>query len=366
MSGKKRQLQANDNAPNKHGRRRSSIASLLANEKLPRRCEPPPSGHVVAGLDPIKGYDTTDSLVVGTGAFAVVRLAKDTQGNYVAIKTIRSTVSPKRIAMEIKLMQHLSKDCRNIMPLLNGFRSGGLVSLVMPYIHFEQFRVLKDTLAADSLRCRMYICRLMEAIAHLHKHGIVHRDIKPDNFLCNFGDENGHGAQFFLSDFGLAAAVEEEEDATQGILSDLALPATPHSRAGTRGFRAPELLLQCSHSTKADVWSVGVIMLSAITGRYPFFQSPSDLDGLAEIAALLGSTPLKAMAWKYNKNLRLPHFRQKKPLSRICIELQQRPLGAYDNDAYDLLQRMLTLDPEKRISAADALDHPFLQPLRYN
>jgi len=69
------------------------------------------------------------------------------------------------------------------------------------------------------------------------------------------------------------------------------------SRAGTRGFRAPEVLMRVQQQTTAlDIWSAGVILLCILSGRYPFFNAPDDLTALAEIAAVCGSSELMAAA----------------------------------------------------------------------
>ena len=76
-------------------------------------------------------------------------------------------------------------------------------------------------------------------------------------------------------------------------------------RAGTRGFRAPEVLMRCAVQTPAiDVWSAGVVMLSVLSGTSPFFISNRDVDGLAEIAAIFGHRRVSALATFYGKTVR--------------------------------------------------------------
>ncbi len=85
------------------------------------------------------------------------------------------------------------------------------------------------------------------------------------------------------------------------------VPAMQAPRAGTRGFRAPEVLLKCPNQTVAiDIWSAGVIFLCVLSTRYPFFNSPEDLVALAEIGALCGTKEVKEAALKLGRKVEFP------------------------------------------------------------
>lgn len=135
-------------------------------------------------------------------------------------------------------------------------------------------------------------------------------------------------------------------------------PAASAARAGTRGFRAPEVLVKHARQGVAvDVWSAGVVLLCLLTRRYPFFEAQDDFAGLAEIACLLGADALRRGTAALGRVCLAPAY-ESRPLAQLCAELN--PSLAIPPEAIDLLARCLEVDPASRISAAQALAHPFL------
>jgi len=132
-------------------------------------------------------------------------------------------------------------------------------------------------------------------------------------------------------------------------------------RAGTPGFRPPEVLLKYPHQTTAvDIWAVGVIMLCLLSGTYPFFRSPDDVTALAEIITVFGSRELKRVAKKLGRNIVCSEDCDRLNLEVTCKRLKSRGESNYPKSAYDLLNRLLEVDQDQRITAEEALSHPFI------
>ncbi|XP_064649511.1 cell division cycle 7-related protein kinase-like [Lineus longissimus] len=151
-------------------------------------------------------------------------------------------------------------------------------------------------------------------------------------------------------------------------------------RAGTPGYRSPEVLMKCpSQSTSVDIWSAGVIFLSLLTQRYPFFRANNDMTALAQIISVMGSGDVQKAALTYNKSMICSPNRPTAHLKNMCIALRRctkspkhrakrscpekpdehDPLCDVPDTAYDLLKRLLDVDPNTRITAEDALNHPY-------
>lgn len=313
----------------------------------------------------IPGLETRYRLLdkIGEGTFSSVYKAEDVTGmatssfsshywvkekKYVALKRIYVTSSPQRIYNELNLLYMLCGSSR-VAPLCDAIRFQDQVIAVLPWYPHEEFRNFYRDLPIKGIK--KYMFELLQALSFVHSKGIIHRDIKPTNFLYN--PQLGRGV---LVDFGLAEmeqarskefkvskdlrsvenycpCVNYESDSStlsqQPTTSRQIAKNTTHAishgavgsmivdltkgypkyetrrnkranRAGTRGFRAPEVLMKCSQqSTKIDIWSVGVILLSFLSRRFPMFQSLDDTDSLLELCCVFG--------WKKIKNCATLH-----------------------------------------------------------
>jgi len=245
----------------------------------------------------------------------------------------------------------------NIIPLLEGYRRGGQIYLIFPYVDHVPFEKYYLTMREKDIR--EYMRALFTALMHVHSHRIIHRDIKPDNFLyC------AKSNTYYLIDFGLAqflGKTENESSTKQSLSRDMKRQIAP--RAGTRGFRAPEVLLRVKEqTTTVDTWSAGVILLSILSGRYPFFNSPDDLTSLAEIIAVFGVDEIISSANSMGKLLHTNFPPQKVELFELCkrlrIEAKVPPLKI-SLSVYDLLEQCLKVDPRKRVLSTEAMTHKF-------
>ncbi|KAF8076815.1 kinase-like protein [Lyophyllum atratum] len=256
---------------------------------------------------------------------------------FVAVKRIYVTSSPERIKNEISIMEDC-RGCRHISQLITAFRDDDQVVAIMPYQPNDDFRDYFRSLPI--LGIKAYFRCMFRALRDVHTRGIIHRDVKPANFL--FDPLTGIGT---LCDFGLASRMEttrpaygscfhtsaslehphgrvsknmpsqDIKNAQQAAKFKSKLPAekvgypekdtrpvTKANRAGTRGFRAPEVLLKCGDQTGAiDVWAAGMILLFFLTHKFPLFQSNDDIEALMEIATVVGYNEMENVATLHSR-----------------------------------------------------------------
>lgn len=309
---------------------------------------------------------------------------------YVAIKKIYVTSSPSRILNELDLLNDL-KGCDSVCPLITAFRHTDQVVAILPYFRHTDFREYFRNMTVPDIQ--IYFRSLFTALAAVHEQGILHRDIKPTNFLYE-----PHKKRGVLVDFGLAEregheskpclCVESSSERRRRVQNSVAALAGPSSgypkndprpsrranRAGTRGFRAPEVLFKCTdQSTKIDMWSAGVILLTILSRRFPFFNSADDVEAMIEIATIFGVKRMKQAALLHGTifETNIPTIGQVGfTLEKIILwsTCRNEPgksgepgtLSPEEKLAVKFLERCLDLDPNRRISAEDALRHEFL------
>lgn len=155
-------------------------------------------------------------------------------------------------------------------------------------------------------------------------------------------------------------------------------PAMHAPRAGTPGFRPPEVLLKLTNQTTAiDMWAVGVVMISILSRSYPFFRAPDDMTALAELTVIFGSGEIKMLAKKYGRSVCVARESDQQDLDHLCKVLACRERRQKEGEStskeegdikhcvthegIQILKNLLTLDQTNRISAEQALLHPFFK-----
>eukprot|EP00941_MAST-03F_sp_MAST-3F-sp1_P002254 g2254.t1 len=281
---------------------------------------------------------------LGEGTYGVVYKAKNIEtGETVALKKIRLEVEdegvPSTALREISVLKTL--DHPNVVKLKDVEHSENRLYLVFEYLD-QDLKKHMDSVRGKSLKpvlVKSYVYQMLLGIDFCHKRGVMHRDLKPQNLLI---DKMG---RLKLADFGLARA--------------FCIPVRAYTHEViTLWYRAPEILLGSKHySTGVDIWSIGCIM-AELANKRPLWPGDSEIDMLFRIFRLLG-TPSEKM-WP-GVSL-LPDF--KKSFPQWPTQNMARKCPNLNDDGIDLLTKMLVYDPTKRISAKQALVHPYFNDLK--
>ncbi|KAG0176949.1 regulator of ime2 [Apophysomyces sp. BC1034] len=289
----------------------------------------------------------TNQKVIGNGSFGVVYQAKLLHGgDEVAIKKVLQDKRYKNRELQImRVMNH-----PNICGLNAYFYSQGdkkdelYLNLVLEYVPETVYRVSRHYAKIKQpipvLLVKIYMYQLFRALAYSHALGICHRDIKPQNLLVN-----PITGVLKLCDFGSAKILVAGEPNVAYICS--------------RYYRAPELIFGATaYTTQIDVWSAGCVMGELLLGQ-PLFPGESAIDQLVEIIKVLG-TPSKEEIALMNPHYVDHRFPQIKPHPFSKVFRSRTP-----PEAIDLISHVLQYDPQSRMTASEALAHPFFDELRH-
>ncbi|PKK26147.1 calcium/calmodulin-dependent protein kinase II delta, transcript variant X8 [Columba livia] len=240
---------------------------------------------------------------------------KITTGQEYAAKIINTK---KLSARDHQKLEREARICRllkhpNIVRLHDSISEEGFHYLVFDLVTggelFEDIVAREYYSEADASHC---IQQILESVNHCHLNGIVHRDLKPENLLLA---SKSKGAAVKLADFGLAIEVQGEQQAWFGF-------------AGTPGYLSPEVLRKDPYGKPVDMWACGVILYILLVGYPPFWDE--DQHRLYQ--------QIKAGAYDFPS----PEWDTVTP------------------EAKDLINKMLTINPAKRITASEALKHPWI------
>ncbi|XP_029554222.1 calcium/calmodulin-dependent protein kinase type II subunit gamma isoform X14 [Salmo salar] len=253
---------------------------------------------------------------LGKGAFSVVRrCVKKSNGQEFAAKIINTK---KLSARDHQKLEREARICRllkhpNIVRLHESISEEGFHYLVFDLVTggelFEDIVAREYYSEADASQC---INQILESVHHMHQHDIVHRDLKPENLLLA---SKLKGAAVKLADFGLAIEVQGDEQAWFGF-------------AGTPGYLSPEVLRKDPYGKPVDIWACGVVLYILLVGYPPFWDED-----------------------------------QHKLYQQIKAGAYDFPSPEWDTvtpEAKNLINQMLTINPTKRITADQALKHPWV------
>ena len=282
---------------------------------------------------------------MGSGTFGVVFLARDLERDRrpVAVKQIKP---PGRFVdgvswtalREVKILREVHH--ANVVNLLDVFVHREIVHLVFEYCVYDLERVIRDgTRIMTENEMVAYLVMLLRGVGALHDAWVLHRDLKPSNLLI---DEAG---VLKIGDFGLARTFANCEGVDKvGDMSSVVV---------TLWYRAPELLFGArDYGPGVDMWSVGCIFAELVL-RNPLFPGQNELDQLGKIFFALG-TPTEEV-WPGLTSL--PSYME---FGRVEPTPLAKRFPAASARAVDLIAGMLAYDPAKRLSAQQALEHPYL------
>mmetsp|Transcript_2531 Transcript_2531/g.3350 ORF Transcript_2531/g.3350 Transcript_2531/m.3350 type:complete len:485 (-) Transcript_2531:120-1574(-) len=278
---------------------------------------------------------------LGEGATSSVQLATDKQTQKsVAIKIIPVTKLRNNASLqrEVSILKRL--DHPNIVKLIDVVLTRKNLYIIMEYIEgtglFDYLVENKNNY--NELQARTILNKLFQAVAYLHEKGIAHRDIKPENIICVFSKKPNEDQEvdIKLVDFGVACTFENGTGMRTPV--------------GTLGFKSPEILKHQDYDKGVDCWALGVLAYIMLCGIPPFFSDPDQ----KEDESMLQNAPFWIF---FNK----PSIALNEQVIQGKMEFPQVLWGRVSKEAQQFVSSLLQVDPLKRMTASQALQHPWMQ-----
>ncbi|KAI9364068.1 casein kinase II subunit alpha [Pilaira anomala] len=284
---------------------------------------------------------------VGRGKYSEVFEGINITNEEKCVIKILKPVKKKKIKREIKILQNLAGGI-NVIELLDVVRDpqSKTPALIFEYINNTDFKVLYPRFTDYDVR--YYMHELLKALDYCHSKGIMHRDVKPHNVMIDHEKR-----QLRLIDWGLAEFYH---------------PGTEYNvRVASRYFKGPELLVDFQeYDYSLDMWSYGCMFASMIFRKEPFFHGHDNYDQLVKIAKVLGTDKLFAYLDKYGIKLdKLYHdILGRYPCKPWAKFINNENRRFTSNEALDFLDHLLCYDHQERLTAKEAMSHPYFDIIK--
>jgi len=246
---------------------------------------------------------------LGRGTYAIVKKAKHKEtGKVYAIKMVKKATTNTHLNREIAIMKKVNHP--HIVHCYDIFDDSKFLYLVLEFITGgDLFEKIQEQEIFSEKDASHITRQILEAINYLHKEGIVHRDIKIDNILC----AEGKNLHVYIADFGLSRFFNDNEQL--------------ETRVGSLCYTAPEIYEEVGYNKACDMWSIGVVTFILLTGGFPF----------------------------YDKN-------QSKTVEKIVnVDYEWDESEDVSPEGKAFIAGLLTKDPQKRFTAEQALNHPWIK-----
>lgn len=281
---------------------------------------------------------------IGRGKYSEVFMGNCVSNGHQCVIKVLKPVKVKKILREIKVLQNLTGGT-NIISLYDVVNDPKtkVPALIFEWVKNVEFRKLYSRFSMDDIR--YYFTQLLQALDYCHSMGIIHRDVKPQNVMIDPVQK-----KLRLIDWGLA------EFYHPGMNFNV--------RVASRYHKGPELLVNLQqYDYSLDLWSVGAMLAAIIFGKEHFFIGTSNTDQLVVIAKVLGTEGLMKYLDKYG--LPLP-----REYDGLIVDFPRKPWSSFIKpgtraysgpEAVDLVDKLVRYDHQERLTAKEAMEHPFFK-----